>query len=132
MLRRSAARLGGMDISELYPHGVPRRTFPYREHKKHVGAAPSPGGFYITKHSMGWPFNAPFDVFFYRSPIIAILCTIAYDIVFGIPQIFDKEAIPGQSSHYWFNNNGGKPHHFWQFQDGFYVPNESGARRPGE
>lgn len=132
MLRKSVRRLGaaGLDVEGLYPHGVPRRTFPYREHPKQIHLAPAAGGFYMTKHAVGWPFNAPFEFLFYRVPALCFIAAVMYDLfIGGFPLPAEKENIPGQPTHYWFNNNGGKPHHFWQFQEGWYYPNESGAKR---
>ena len=135
MMQRTIRRLAGYtgtDMKYLYPNGVPKRQFPFREMAKHVGMAPSAGGFYFTQHAVGMPFIPPFQFLFPRAFITVFFATILSDMYFGfspIIQPFLKEAIPGRPSHFFFNNNGGMPHHFWQFQDGWTIRNESGARR---
>ncbi|ESL09965.1 hypothetical protein TRSC58_02308 [Trypanosoma rangeli SC58] len=129
MLCRSKARHSGFDVKSLYPYGVPKRTFPYREHPKQISTAPTAGGFYMTKHALGWPFQIPFEWLFYRTSIFAFIACVVYDLFFGIPLPLMKEIPPGRPKHFLFNNGGGSPHHFWQYQEGWRVPNMSGARR---
>ena len=141
MLSRTVRRLGGghghghgLPIHDFYPKGVPKRTWPLRDHPnsgKHPAFAPGPGGYWIGKHMMGWPFHAPFELWFYRAPCILAAALIFYDLTIGLPAwlFLNKEKMPGTSSHYFFGNNGGVPHHFWQYQDGFYLPNHSGVPR---
>jgi hypothetical protein len=133
MLSRSVARLGGrgLPVHEWYVKGVPKRTWPMRDGPKHPAFAPGPGGWWVGKHWMGWPLHAPFELYFYRVPFSLTALLIVYDLAFGLPAwvFLNKEKMPGTSSHFFFGNNGGIPHHFWQYQDGFYVPNHSGVPR---
>lgn len=129
MLRRTIRALGGFDKTEVYPRGVPKRTFPYREHMKHINFAPTAGGFYVTKYALGWPYQLPLEWIWYRSGITITVGMIMYDLAFGLPLPLMKETPPGVPHHHFFNNAGGTPHHFWQFQDGWVVPNQSGAKR---
>mgnify|MGYP001565248137 FL=1 len=137
MLRRTVSRLGGhghghghgVPVEEMYPHGVPKRTFPLRDHPKHPALAPSPGGWFLGKHTLGIPIHIPYEANFWRLPFLFTCLCIMYDNAFGCPIVFDNEKMPGRASHFFFNNNGGKPHHFWQFQDGWYIPNHSGVKR---
>lgn len=136
MLRRSlVVRHGhghgghGMPVEMMYPHGVPKRTWPLRDHPKHAALSPSPGGWFVTKHSLGVPWHIPYEANFWRVPWAFTLGCFIYDNIFGIPIFGDMEKIPSRPSHYWFGNNGGKPHHFWQFQDGWNLPNQSGVKR---
>ncbi|EPY37192.1 hypothetical protein STCU_00105 [Strigomonas culicis] len=129
MLRHTLKRLSGFDVKELYPHGVPKRTFPYREHQKQISTAPTAGGFYMTKYALGWPFQIPFEWLFWRSSVVGFVVCVVYDLLFGIPTPFMKEIPPGTPAHFFFGNSGGSPHHLWQYQDGWNVPNMSGARR---
>lgn len=129
MLRRSIQLLSGFHVKELYPHGVPRRTFPYREHQKQIATAPTAGGFYLTKYALGWPFQIPFEWLFWKSAVWLFLGCVAVDLLFGMPLPLIKERESGKSNHYFFGNSGGVPHHFWQYQDGWAVPNMSGGRR---
>ncbi|GET86661.1 hypothetical protein, conserved [Leishmania tarentolae] len=129
MLRSTLTRRSGFSVKELYPYGVPRRTFPYREHQKQISLAPTAGGFYVTKHALGWPFQIPFEWLFYRSSVTFFVFCVAYDMLFGLPHPFMKEVPPGTPHHFFFGNAGGTPHHLWQYQDGWTVPNMSGGRR---
>lgn len=129
MFRGSRVRLSGFDVKSLYPYGVPKRTFPYREHRKQIGLAPTAGGFYLTKYALGWPFQIPFEWLFYRSIVVAFVGCVAYDMLFGLPLPHLKEAPRGVPKHFFFGNTGGTPHHLWEYQDGWKVPNMSGARR---
>mmetsp|Transcript_70819 Transcript_70819/g.82497 ORF Transcript_70819/g.82497 Transcript_70819/m.82497 type:complete len:133 (+) Transcript_70819:53-451(+) len=129
MLQRTVKRLAGGSIHDLYPHGIPKRTFPLREHNKQISFAPQAGGFYVTKYAVGWPFQLPLEFLWYRSALSITIGMILYDLIFGLPLPMMKEAPPGAAHHHFFNNTGGTPHHFWQYQDGWTVPNQSGARR---
>ncbi|CCW63483.1 unnamed protein product [Phytomonas sp. EM1] len=129
MLRVTLNKFSGFDVKALYPNGVPKRTFPYREHPKQISTAPTAGGFYLTKHALGWPFQLPFEWLFYRSPIIFFVGCVIYDLLFGFPLPFMKEIPPGAPKHFFFGNAGGSPHHLWEFQDGWHVQNMSGGRR---
>jgi hypothetical protein len=134
MLARSSAKLGprGLPLKEMYPNGVPTRTFPYRDHPKHPALAPSPGGWWIGKRAVGIPLSIPYVWDFYKSPIAITVILMAWDIIFGLPaalSFFNRDHVPGQSHHYWGNNGGGIPHHLWCYQDGWYMPNHSGVKR---
>lgn len=129
MFRSSVKCLSGFDVKSLYPNGVPKRTFPYREHAKQICTAPTAGGFYATKHAFGWPFQLPFEWVFYRFPFIAFVMCVVYDLLFGLPLPLMKEIPPGAPKHFFYGNAGGVPHHFWEYQDGWTVPNMSGAKR---
>jgi hypothetical protein len=96
---------------------------------KHINFAPTAGGFYVTKYALGWPYQLPLEWIWYRSGITITVSMIMYDLVFGLPLPLMKETPPGVPHHHFFNNAGGTPHHFWQFQDGWIVPNQSGAKR---
>ena len=129
MLRRTIARFHGFDKNELYPHGIPKRTFPLREHAKQLNNAPTAGGFYVTKYALGWPFQLPLEWLWYRSAIMIFCSMVFVDLTLGLPLPFMKETPPGVAHHHFFNNSGGTPHHLWQFQEGWIVPNQSGAKR---
>ena len=122
----------GLDMKYLHPRGVPKRTFPWREPTKHISQAPTPGGTYITRKALGIPCMPPFQYIYPRTFITMFFAAFFYDSFFGFSPLlmpFHKEGIPGRPSHFFFNNNGGIPHHFWQYQDGWSMPNESGAKR---
>eukprot|EP00760_Papus_ankaliazontas_P002489 PhM_4_TR11038/c0_g1_i1/m.31452 len=139
MLRRSLARFGGhghghgppagLNIKERFPHGAPKGK-PFQEGLKHPALAPHPGGVWISKVAIGIPM-APFTLYFWRSGVVMMVTLIAIDNTVGIPgwMFMQKEKAPGKPSHYFFGNNGGIPHHFWCYQDGWSIPNESGVRR---
>jgi hypothetical protein len=131
----------GLPLSQMYPKvgnhsGSPypdgKRGFPLRVHKKTAICAPLPGGFYITKHAVGWPFHPPCEYKYYKTPVAVFLLMVIYDLLWGFPVLFYKERVPGKAAHFWFHNNGGIPHHFWCYQDGWYMPNPSGVRRMRE
>lgn len=90
----------GMDVKALYPYGVPKRTFPYREHAKQISMAPMAGGFYLTKYALGLPLQIPFEWLFYRSAIVAFAGCVLWDLLFGFPLPFMKETKPGSSKHF--------------------------------
>lgn len=129
MLRRTLLAKGGFDLHATYPRGVPKRTFPYREHNKQIAMAPPAGGFYVTKYALGWPYQLPLEWLWYRSSLVIFLTCVFWDLMWGIPIPSMKETPPGVAHHCFFDNAGGTPHHFWQFQDGWVVPNMSGAKR---
>jgi hypothetical protein len=138
MLTRTLRRLGGhghgpkgLPVHDFYPHGVPKRTWPMRDHPKHPAFSPAPGGFWVSKYGLGWPFHSPMELWFWRAPFAFLAFAIFFDITVGIPaeMFLNKEKMPRTSSHYFWGNNGGMPHHFWQYQDGFYIPNHSGVKR---
>jgi hypothetical protein len=148
MLRVSFRRLGGggghghkhyhgVPLDWIYPHGVKPRTFPMRDGPKHPAFAPNPGGILITKTTMNLPAT-PFEFNFYRIPIFIALCWIFLDMTIGLPVPAMREdpnhclawTDPNRvSHHFWAGNGAGLPHHFWCYQPGFYMPNESGAHR---
>jgi hypothetical protein len=133
MLRRTLRRLGGGGHhsieDEMYPHGKPKRTFPFYTPPKHIGTAPQPGGFYLTKYAWGQPLQYPFEITWYRLSFGLGLFFITLDILGFNSAPAYTNAEPGKPHHFFFGNNGGQPHHFWIYQDGFYLPNESGAFR---
>jgi hypothetical protein len=136
MLRRTTLAQGGhggkrytgVPLEWVHPKGVLKRTFPMREARKHPAFAPNPGGLFATKYVVNMPL-VPFEMNFYRIPIFTAFSWIILDLLFGLPIPFMREQVPGTSKHFWGGNNQGLPHHFWCYQDGWYVPNESGAKR---
>eukprot|EP00796_Vickermania_ingenoplastis_P000017 gene17-8_t len=110
------------------PTWSPETYFPYREHAKQIATAPA-GGFYLTKYALGWPFQIPFEWLFWRSAVSLFVGCVAFDLLFGLPLPLIKEGTPGKPKHFFFGNSAGVPHHFWQYQDGWTVPNMSGGHR---
>jgi len=139
MLRATRHRLGGghgpppgLDLHALFPNGVPKRSDwngPFQQIPKHPALAPHPGGYFVSKVNLGIPFMPPFDIYFWRTSFLLVGALICYDLTFGFPVFFQKEKAPGTASHYYFGNNGGIPHHFWCYQDGWHLPNKSGVPR---
>lgn len=132
MLRRTVCTRGagrGLPLNDMYPNGVPKRTTPLRDLPKHPAVSPAPGGWWLSKHGMGFPLHAPFEFHFYRAPFMVTAAMIFVDYFFGFPTFFQKEKDPRASSHYFMGNNGGVPHHLWCYQDGWYMPNHSGVKR---
>lgn len=81
--------------------------------------------FYLTKYALCWPFQIPFEWFFYRSALVLLVGCVALDLASGSPH---ERCAPGIPKHFFYGNAGDAPHHLWQYQDGWTVPNMSGAR----
>jgi hypothetical protein len=139
MLRRCVARLGGghgheehrgLHLDEMYVNGVPRRTFPYFEHPITPLLMPPATGFYVTRKQLAIPMLAGIvPSYSWRQYMTLVLLAIFIDMTVGTPNPFIKDKVPGRPVHNFFNNNGGQPHHWWQYQDGWSLPNQSGVRR---
>ncbi len=118
----------GTPVDWIYPHGVPKRTYPFREGKKHPAFAPNPGGVWASKYQASYPF-IHFELNFYRVPIMIGFGMILLDLCVGLPVPFAREQVPNKPRHYFGGNNMGNPHHYWCYQDGWFMPNESGSKR---
>ena len=135
MLRRCATRLSGdhghgLPLEQAYVYGVPKRTFPYYEHPISSFTMPVPMGLYVTKNFINVPLVTGLTPNYgWQYYTCFVLSLIAIDLLVGMPQPFLKDRVPGRPLHNFFNNNNGSPHHWWQYQDGWSMPNPSGVFR---
>ena len=144
MLRRTFLSRGGgaktgLDIKTMFPNGQRYaeggRGSPFYVRKKCPnGADRQAGGAYITETTLGCPLHFPSQYNYWRGPVICGLICIIIDLKWGytIPFHINKHQVDGVAQHYYLGNNGGAPHHFWCYQDGWYMANPSGVKRMRE
>lgn len=126
-------KFSGVPLEWVHPKGVLKRTFPMREARKHPAFAPNPGGLWASRYVVNMPL-VPFEMNFYRIPIVCALTAIILDLIFGLPVLSLREDRShhewfAKAHHFWGGNNQGFPHHFWCYQPGWYFPRESPAHR---
>lgn len=81
MLRRTVFCRSEAVKNFIFPHGLPKRTFPFREDLLHPQTAPYVSGYFLTKYAIGTPFQFPFIMLFYRSSIVWFVLFVAYDLL---------------------------------------------------
>ena len=136
MMRRSVAKLGGghhshgLPLDEMYLHGIPKRTFPYYEFPISPALTWGAPGAFVTKSNLSIPLYTGRLHWYNWQPLTAMLLVVmCIDMAVGIPHPWLKDRVPGRAMHNFFNNNNGTPHHWWQYQDGWTLPNPSGVKR---